>query len=219
MARLLFTAKAGGSSSGSFESLNVAQHVGDSENEVIRNRLELSQLVSLDSLQFMDQVHGNEVAVITESSNTPPVADALVTKVKNLGLVVQVADCLPILIDGGGVIAAVHVGRKGMVNGIIEKTIMQIEKLGGVGLRAVIGAGICGDCYEVDPDTYNEIISKFPESSAGFRKIDIRKSARHQLNSLGVIVEDVLECTLENSKYFSYRRGKVTGRQCGVIAL
>lgn len=219
MARLLFSAKAGGSSAGSYTSLNIAKHVGDIESVVDENRSALKVLTSVNSLQFMDQKHGNTVVVIDEITDEVPSADALVTNIKSLGLVVMVADCLPILIDGGDVIGAVHVGRKGMANGIIEATIKQMQNRGAQKLNATIGAGICGSCYEVDSDMYREIIKLFPEADGGFRKLDIRKSATKQLEFLGVEVTNITECTLENGKYYSYRRNNTTGRQCGVISL
>jgi YfiH family protein len=219
MARQLFTARSGGSSTGNYHSLNVADHVGDVADFVDVNRETLKRLISVDGLAFMNQVHGNQVEVISKSRAKSPTADALVTNIKGIGLAVMVADCLPILIDGVSVVAAVHVGRKGMVNGIIKRTVAKVRELGGVNLTATIGPGICAKCYEVDEEMYQEIVREFPKSDAGFRKIDIRGEATNQLEGLGVVVNQIDICTLENNRYFSYRRSHETGRQCGVIAL
>ena len=99
MARLLFTARAGGKSEGEFDSLNLAQHVGDQSDIVQVNRHELTHLLSVKQLQFMEQVHGNDIALVTQEMKTIPQADALITKERNIALVVMVADCLPVLID------------------------------------------------------------------------------------------------------------------------
>lgn len=219
MARQLFTARSGGSSTGNYQSLNVADHVGDVAALVAENRETLKNLISVEEIAFMEQVHGNQVAVISELNEITPVADALVTNTKGVGLAVMVADCLPILIDGITAVGAIHVGRKGMVNGIIEKSVSKIKELGGFHLVATIGPGICAKCYEVDEEMYQEIVREFPKSDAGFRKLDIRGEAKRQLVKLGVNVKDIDICTLENKQYFSYRRNKETGRQCGVIAI
>ena len=79
MARQLFTARHGGVSQGSFSSLNLGDHVGDDQVAVATNRGRLNSLLSVSQLQFMNQVHGNTVAVIDKEVIATPDADALVT--------------------------------------------------------------------------------------------------------------------------------------------
>lgn len=219
MARLLFTANSGGVSTGNFTSLNLASHVGDEEKAVLQNRRILEKLLSTSNLQFMNQVHGNEISIIQKSSDFPPRADALITSQKSVALVVLVADCLPVLIDGVSVVAAVHVGRRGMINTIIEKTVSKMREKGGTDLHAYIGPGICGECYEVDEEMYRDIVERYPNSNFGNRKIDIRAEVNYQLQNLDVVVSNLDSCTLESEEYFSFRRDNVTGRQCGAIVL
>lgn len=219
MARHLFTARAGGVSVGQYSSLNVGNHVGDEEGAVLTNRKLLNSLTSLDPLQFMDQVHGNKVFRVTAETNQVPEVDALVTTEKSIGLVVMVADCLPILLDGGSVIGAVHVGRRGALNGIIGKTVGLMVAQGGVNIKAIIGPAICGKCYEVDEESYKSAIAGAPVGDAGFRHLDIRKIATKELKDLGCSIENIDICTKENENYFSYRRDGQTGRQAGIISL
>lgn len=219
MARLLFTARAGGKSEGEFDSLNLAQHVGDQSDIVQVNRHELTHLLSVKQLQFMEQVHGNEIALVTQEMKTIPQADALITKERDIALVVMVADCLPVLIDGVDVIGAIHVGRRGMANGIVARTISEMKNVGGRDFIAHIGPGICGKCYEVSEPIYLEITSNLPNADAGYRKIDIRREVSRQLDALGVKTININKCTLENEGYFSFRRAPKTGRQCGAIVL
>ena len=219
MARQLFTARSGGVSTGAFSSLNLANHVGDESSSVEKNREILRKSISASQIQFMNQVHGNHVEVVSDLQRTEPTADAMVTKEKGLALAVMVADCLPILIDGGSVIGAVHVGRKGMSNKIIKNTVVKMKDSGGEDLKATIGPGICGNCYEVEEAMYKDLIKNFPSADGGFRKIDIRRESTQQLIGLGVKVENIEICTLEDEKYYSYRRNNQTGRQCGVISL
>jgi polyphenol oxidase len=219
MARQLFTANHGGISIGNFASFNNALHVGDLLENVTSNRAKLQKLVSASYLQFMNQVHGNEVVRVSHLMETPPTADAIITTEKEIGLVVMVADCAPVLVDGGAVVGAIHVGRRGLTNGIVGKTIQTMKDLGASELVAQIGPMICGACYEVGAEMYREIVKDFPEADAGFRKIDIRKGVVSQLAAMGVRVENFTRCTREDENYFSFRRSNLTGRQCGVILL
>ena len=219
MARLLFTARSGGKSEGEFDSLNLALHVGDNGDFVQANRQELMCQLSVRQLQFMDQVHGNEIALVTQEMKTIPQADALITKERNIALVVMVADCLPVLIDGAEVIGAIHVGRRGMANGIVAKTISEMKNVGGRDFIAHVGPGICGKCYEVSESMFLEMTSKLPNADAGYRKIDIRREVSSQLDALGVKTININKCTLENDCFFSFRRAPKTGRQCGAIVL
>lgn len=219
MARHFFTARAGGVSVNEFSSLNLALHVGDDENSVNQNRMTLSNLASVNQLIYMNQVHGNKVVRVSAETVQTPEADAIFTTDKSIGLVVLTADCLPILIDAGGVVGAIHVGRRGLLNGIIEKAIGVIVAEGGREIRATIGPAICGKCYEVDEETYRNIITKYPVGETGFRHINIREIAIEQLQNMGCIVKNIQICTKEDEDFFSYRRDKVCGRQAGVISL
>ena len=165
----------------------------------------------------MEQVHGNFVAVVDNQDTETPTADALVTTVKGIGLVVRSADCLPILISSELVVAAVHAGRKGVTNGIISATVSKMSELGGENFQALIGPAICGQCYEVEEVMYNEIISKFPAGATSQDKhaLDIGKMATFELEAAGVNGF----CTKENLDFYSYRRDKASGRQVGIITL
>ena len=219
MARLLFTARSGGVSTLDYESLNLGDHVGDDSDLVAENRNSLQKLVSASEIQFMDQVHGDVVSRINETSTFAPKADALITSKKDLALVVMVADCLPILVSGQNVAAAIHVGRRGMANGVIKKTIAEIRNISDERLIAHIGPGICENCYEVDEATYKELVEKYPGSDAGYRKLNLRAESTKQLEEMGVRVVNINICTMENEKYYSYRRDGKTGRQAGAIIL
>jgi YfiH family protein len=218
MARQLFTARYGGVSKGDFDSFNLGSHVGDRLDNVEANRILLAKLVSVEKLVFMNQVHGNRVVKVADGYQ-PQDADALITSEKNTGLVVLVADCLPVLIDGQSVVGAIHVGRKGMTNGVVERTIAEMVAQGATNMKATIGPAICGECYEVSPEMHADIVKDFPRSNAGGNRLDLRSEVSGQLEDLGLEVNQFENCTRESDQYFSYRRNNSTGRQCGVISL
>lgn len=226
MIREIFTSRAGGVSAGIYESFNLAQHVGDDPERVAANRARLAKTLGLteDRVFYMDQVHGCEIALIERSkpfSNTPKV-DALITQESGTALVVLVADCIPLLIRSPFAIAAVHVGRAGLVAGIVEATIAKLQLLGAklTEITAVIGPSICGNCYEVSAEIYLDVIARYP-ATATPRKLnylDLPVGVISILDSFEIEYSRENSCTAHGENLFSYRREGVTGRQAGVIA-
>ena len=212
MARITFT----GVSSG-----NLGDHVGDEPGTVEINRGHLLTQLSLTKIQYMNQVHGNEVVVIDSNSSGIPTCDALVTTDKSIALAVLTADCLPILISSQSVAGAIHAGRKGVTNGIIANTIHQMAKLGASDMQAHIGPAICANCYEVDRKMYEELVARFPELATenSMNNLDLIAAASSQLQGLGLQVQSVDICTKECRDFFSYRREANTGRQGAVISI
>jgi len=221
MAQILFTARTGGFSQGVYSSLNLGDHVGDSSSDVESNRKILNELVSQRSAKFMNQVHGSDVVEVDSNSTSPITADALITSEPGLPLVVLAADCLPILISSRSIVGVIHAGRKGVLNGIIGKTINQMRQAGAQDLVATIGPAICKNCYEVSADMYEEVISAMPElaTSVASHSLDLLAAAKAQLRALEVQATSVDICTAHNENFFSYRRDGNTGRNAGVIVL
>uniref|UniRef100_UPI00404AF5A5 peptidoglycan editing factor PgeF n=1 Tax=Candidatus Planktophila sp. TaxID=2175601 RepID=UPI00404AF5A5 len=212
-----FTDRTGGFSSGSFESLNFAGHVGDDLASVKANRS------TLLNTQFMNQVHGDTVEVVSDYSDIDPTCDALVTTNPDVSLAVMVADCIPLLLISDSAVAAVHVGRAGLVNGITNKTLTVMRNLGARNIHAVLGPSICGKCYEVPIQLQAEVIAIHPDSYSITRQstpaLDLQAGLVAQFISQDVSFEASTVCTMENSLYFSHRRDNPTGRFVGVVKL
>ncbi len=200
---------------------NLALHTGDSESGVRENRGALTRELQLPAIQFMAQSHSNIVKIVNSYSDEDVKADALVTTNPDIGLAVLVADCIPLLLSSTTSVAAVHVGRIGMTNGIIDKTLDVMEGLGATGIFAWIGPSICGECYEVSQDMYEEVTTFFPASATSPEKhsLDLPRGAIEILRERGIDTHALGICTLENSRFFSHRRDKSIGRQAGVISL
>jgi YfiH family protein len=216
-----FTKRTGGISHGAFESLNLALHVGDADENVNENRL-IAQ-GSVAPVQYMNQVHGNRIAIIEEQSEEAPTADALVTGIPGITLAVMVADCIPLLLRSREVVAAVHVGRKGLMNSIAPLTIELMREMGASSIEAIMGPAICGQCYEVSPEIFEEVIALHPSAKSltphGTYSLDLPEALRKVLALEDVSIIDEFRCTLESEDLFSYRRDGVTGRQAGLISL
>lgn len=221
MVATLFTNRIGGISRSVYASNNLAHHVGDDLDSVTENRLRLSMLVGPS--EFMNQTHGNTVAVVDGISSHEPNADALVTAESGIALGVLVADCIPLLLwdETEGIVAAVHVGRRGLTNGVAIKTLNVMKSLGAVQIQGTLGPSICGKCYEVGKDIYEEVCTTHPDAGSITAKntlsLDLPKALSRELFEAGVKISCSPICTLENPDFFSYRRDGVTGRQAGLI--
>jgi len=216
-----FTNRTGGASSGAFTSLNLGTHVSDDLETVLANRALLAK--DLGPVQYMSQVHGNRVAIIEEITDEDPTADALVTGIPGISLAVQVADCIPLLLHSSESIAAVHVGRKGLVNEVTRAALQVMRDMGSTKITAIIGPSICGNCYEVSQEIHDEVVAQHPSASSttnnGTPALNLPAALLQVLADEGVTVIDESRCTVEHQDLYSYRRDGVTGRQAGIISL
>jgi YfiH family protein len=208
------------------QGLNLATHVGDDPERVSRNRQVARDIFELPQVSYMNQVHSNSVAVITfANQHEICTVDALVTRERGIALAVLTADCVPLMMHDAerGVIAAVHVGRRGLVNGVVNKTVLTMQSLGAIEIRSRMGPAICGDCYEVPLEMQREIEVIAPNSSSitdsGTPGVDIRDGVTWQLQQLGIdsVVDPI--CTKRSDLHYSYRRDGLTGRTAGFIHL
>ena len=194
--------------------------MGDNAETVSLNRQLLSKMTG--PIQFMNQVHGDEVVEI-KSLIDDPTCDGLITSVPGIALAVMVADCIPLLLTSTTVVGAVHVGRRGLMNSVAVKTIESMRKLGAAQIHAQLGPSICGRCYEVPQDLADEVIAKHPAASSLTNNLtpalDLPRALIAELVAHDVTYEALPICTLENDEYFSYRRHNITGRNAGVVWL
>lgn len=152
--------------------------------------------------------------------------DGAVTNEPGCALAIPVADCFPILLadDKAGVIGIAHAGWRGTVGKITTKVVEQVQKLGARAgdIKAVIGPGICGQCYEVGPEVAERFsadeVKKKPD---GKYLLDLAKANQKELRQLGVEkIEQIGDCTFENTdRFFSARREGRTGRFLAFISL
>lgn len=216
-----FTNRTGGVSTGAFASRNLGFHVGDDPSDVARNRKQLSD--ELGPIAFMNQVHGDAVVVVEKLGDVDPTADALVTAVPGITLAVQVADCIPLLLHSAESVAAVHVGRKGLINGVALRAIEVMRAMGSVNIGAVLGPSICGRCYEVSEEIFSEVASLHPvaqsRSARGNPALNLQAALVQVLEREKIAVVDQSKCTVESNDLFSYRRDSITGRQAGLVWL
>ncbi len=222
-----FTNRQNGVSQGPHKSLNLALHVGDSSEDVAKNREILSKKAGTTNLVFMDQIHSDNIETITnKATNRVLKTDGIITNIKDIALCVMVADCIPILFydETKKVIAAAHAGRDGVRQKIANKLIQKMVKEFSCKVKDIkvyIGPSIKSCCYEVK----NDVTDGF-EKYLIFRGkkiyLDIVQKCIDDIKEIGVKEENIETssvCTCCDKDYFSYRRDGKTGRFCGVIVL
>lgn len=231
-----FTTRSGGVSAPPWAALNLALHVGDEPRRALANRDLLARHLGSGWVNFPQQVHGASVAVVDRSrAGRRPIthggaagADALVSAERGVPLGVLVADCLPVLLAAprAGVVAAAHAGRAGLVAGVLQATVAAMAELGAApgDIAAVIGPGVCGQCYEVPVELRDEVAAQLPGSAGttrtGTPSLDLGAGATRVLEQLGLgQIRRTEICTVEDYRFFSYRRDHVTGRFAGVVML
>lgn len=217
-----FTDRLGGNSSGVYASLNLGDHVGDIPGAVAGNRALITS--KFGPTQYMNQVHGNRVAIIEEVTEEIPTADALVTGIPGITLAVMVADCIPLLLKSKDAVAAVHVGRKGLLNRVAEMAIDVMREISDAQISAIIGPAICGKCYEVSDEIFSEVTASHAESASqtasNTPSLDLVAALISNLQNLGITdIDNQSRCTLEHNDLYSYRRDGATGRQVGLVWL
>jgi YfiH family protein len=227
----------GGVSSAPFASLNLGDHVGDLPESVAQNRSLLAQHLLGATPVFLQQVHGTDVANLTQATPNGLAFDAACTTQPNIACTIMVADCLPVLFvdDQGKAVAAAHAGWRGLAQGVLEKTaqaVCQAAQCDAAALHVWLGPCIGDQAFEVGSDVYWAFVNQHPQAAQFFKPrsgvpdkwlANLSGLARWRLNLLGV--KDVAGndaspewCTVQqSSKFFSFRRDGVTGRFAACI--
>ena len=122
------------------------------------------------------QIHSDIIHHVDAEPATPLTGDGLVTATPGLLLGVQTADCLPIiLVDSKRRAAGVfHAGWRGTVKRIVEKGVGEMHRCFGTrpeDLKAAIGPGIGGCCYEVGEEVRTKFESQFSYAAKLFHEV------------------------------------------------
>lgn len=219
------TTRQGGISAKPFSGFNLALHVGDEADDVMLNRAQLAGLASLPGQpHWLTQVHGN--SVVAAGQDALPEADAAYTREAGAVCAVMTADCLPILLchRQQRVVAAVHVGWRGLAAGVIEAVLSKfpVDKQN---VMAWLGPAISTQAFEVGDDVYQALAldkrsaSCFIAGDSGHWYADLYELARIRLRQTGVdAIYGSDFCTYRDAQhFFSYRRDGKTGRMASLV--
>ncbi|HLV10374.1 MAG TPA: peptidoglycan editing factor PgeF [Halanaerobiales bacterium] len=240
-----FTSRSGGTSQGSYSSLNLGLHTGDENKKVLANRRLVAEAFGLNCKDFIvgEQVHDNKVYLADykdlgrgafDHSSSIPGVDALITDKPGIPLVSFYADCVPLFIMDPvkKIVALVHSGWKGTSLKIGAKTVEKMKNIFNIEvnkLYAAIGPSISRDYYEVDSCIINIFKEKFKnyndfivDKGKDLYLLDLQAANIFTFIEAGVSVKQIISCDLctycEQKHFYSYRRdGKSTGRMASII--
>lgn len=229
--------RAGGVSRGAFESLNLSLSVGDDPAAVAENRARFEAAVPA-RVTWPWLEHGAAVVRLgpEEPSHAPSPADGVWTSERGVACTVTAADCMPVLftLRDGRAVGAAHAGWRGLALGVLEATVQAM--CAGVDARPDEVLAWMGPCigprqFEVGADVLAAFAqpADAPDPQRFLRRDAADGSARWLANlpqlagdrlqaaGVGLVVDGAL-CTVENaSRFFSFRRDRVTGRMAAAI--
>jgi YfiH family protein len=237
-----FFTREGGVSNGIYASLNGGVGSNDRPQSVAENRTRMAAALSVAPGQLITayQIHSPDVVVAEKSwsESERPRADGIVTRVPGLAIGISTADCGPVLFadSEARIIGAAHAGWRGALTGVLEATLVAMEKLGAKRTRivAALGPMIRQPNYEVGTDLVDRFLAAdrdnmqfFAQAGrAGHSQFDLPGYIAARLKRAGLSeVEDLGHCTYADpARFFSYRRATHRaepdyGRHVNAIAL
>ena len=224
------TTRIGGLSEGQYAGLNLSTHVGDDEDDVIKNRRFLVDKLQLPSEPtWLDQQHDKDVINLSMSNQANYQVDASYTVDRNFVCVVLTADCLPVLFCDldETCVAVAHAGWRGLNRGVLENTI-DVLPVNRDKLKCWLGPAIGNQKFEVGSEVRQAFIENDPIHENAFKfsaedkyLADIYQMARNILTHNGVqAIFGGGFCTYSDEKrFYSYRRDGQTGRMATLIWL
>ncbi len=178
---------------------------------------------------FLNQIHSDIIIRLNSVPSRPPRGDACLTAEPGLLMVIQTADCLPLLLfdPERKVAAAGHCGWKGTAAGLAaQMAAVMAEEFGCTRKNIIAALGPCiGPArYQVGDDV-RKIFREKNASESGFifkenrLFLDLKQANREQLLNAGVRkIYSLNNCTFSESEYYSYRRNGVSaGRMLSYI--
>ena len=135
---------------------------------------------SIWPLITLRQVHSDIIRLIEsvpDSRNEEPLTgDGVITAIPGLLLAIQTADCLPVIVvdTRRHAVGVFHAGWRGTVKRIVEKGVGEMVRCFGSrprDLKAAIGPGIQGCCYEVGEEVRTKFESQFSHAAGLFREV------------------------------------------------
>ena len=216
----------GGSSTGDYDSFNLADHVGDQDEAVMTNRQRLKEVLKLHSEpKWLQQIHGTRVVNLDRDDDLQ--ADAAMTSQPDTVCSILTADCLPLLLcdKSGTRVAAIHAGWKGLLHGVIPATI-QSMRCPTNQLLAWMGPAIGPQAYQVGEEVRAAFLQQndaytfaFLPDNVGQWMANLYQIAYTQLSQAGISdISGANYCTyMDTKRFFSFRRNNQTGRMASLI--
>ncbi|KXZ39562.1 conserved hypothetical protein [Alkalithermobacter thermoalcaliphilus JW-YL-7 = DSM 7308] len=189
---------------------------------------------NFNNLTFNKQVHGDNINIIDkEKIGKTFEGDGIITNLRNVPILVFVADCVPIAIidTKNKAIGLVHAGWRSTFSQISKKaidTMKQIYNSNTEDILCLIGPSIGPCCYEVNKELVDKFNNKFTNPDRKFYIIkegkyflDLWNINEYILSSCGIKKENIINtkmCTCcNNDMFYSYRKDNQTSKRMGFL--
>ncbi len=242
--KIYFSTKNEGYSTGAFAQNNLALHVGDEQESVIKNRKHFAKQINQDLTNFVytNQTHSANVVEVTADEvglgslsvdNAIDNCDGVYTFADNVVLNAFVADCTPVYFmnEDAHLIGVIHAGWQGTVKSIVFKAINDIcqkHDLDPTDFKLIIGPSIEMNNFEVGQDvidlidkmTYLDYKSCYQVKNdekylANVKRLNYLQALAAGIKKENIYVTDLNTYTNEN--LHSYRLNNQTGRMSATI--
>lgn len=209
-----------------------AANRNDLELESEKNREFLKSKLHCEKIISSKQVHSSNVKIVDNTSFTYEDTDALISNIPNSLILMNFADCVPIILysknENTG--AIVHAGWRGTASEILKKTIIKMRdelNICSKDITALIGPSIGQCCFETDEDVFKQLIKNYKNEKIYHKRnnkffINLKELNKIQLQEQGVENIDICSyCTCCMSDiFFSYRKEKgVTARHSAIVKI
>lgn len=203
--------RAGGVSTGAYASLNLGYHVGDDPACVTENRRRLARAAgyAADAVVSAQQVHGTALALVGDAERgrgafswdeALPDTDGLLVAAPGLPVMIQVADCAPLLLvdPRGHLLALLHAGWRGALGHIAAKALQWMIAHAASrpeDMHAGIGPALCPACLEVSEEIGMAAVREFGPGAlcrnTATPHLELAAMLTADLTGLGVPVEHI----------------------------
>jgi YfiH family protein len=192
------------------------------------SRRRFAELLGLDpaSITVVGAVHGANVERVEAPRERVEDVDALITDQPGIALFATYADCYPIILwdPDHRAIGLAHAGWRGTEADVAAETVRAMAREFGsepARMKAAIGPGICGRCYEVGEEVASRFDTRFVRDTArGKFLLDLAAANRAQLEEQGVGQVVSLDlCTKETAFLPSHRRTRDGARFGAIVAI
>ncbi len=221
------------------ESVTTANALEDLKPFSEENIREIASFLKIpqESIISPTQTHSPNIAVAKKGNNYP-YTDALILKDTDIAILLNFADCTPIIIidEEKNIGAIAHAGWRGTAANITAKTVEILKndfKCNPKNMKALIGPAISMKNYQVDKEVFEKLSSTLSrayidfysyDNETGKFNLDLKTVNLHQLVEAGLDIQTIDKCDYctydSNDIFFSYRKenGK-TARHSAILKL
>lgn len=178
---------------GDLEDVTFIHSTGDTDYRDKARVEALGKKLGLDRLVTLHQVHGANILMAEDCvGGEKREGDGLITTTSTLGMGILTADCLPLLLFTHRVVALLHVGWRGLKEGIVERSIKYIKSLDNSSkeINTMFGPMIRECCYQVGKNMIDELGKALPEEV-------VRKGTKRRGGRFFFSLRDAVGCLLE----------------------